>query len=415
MMSDHATHMNGTSTKASKKSFTVQEIDDDVTVDDDGREVLTLHIVDQAGKKEVFQVPFTQATKSRVEEMSRALLGRTFLQQRPEFKLKLDTPMASFEKFYPYDCLLALMRGFNQRSCRMDRVEQYANEQLLGNWEVTCQGWGFDINGVMVNGQHSAWACIKSGHPIETLVVRGLSLTAKGKIDRGYYRTNGCLLELSEHDGIDLKTLPPAGLMNAVLLRIFRLGTSRYHENVWNGNIDNLAHMVRKYKRALLWLKNNNYYVMKGVTRDFTKAPVLAAFVISFMLYPEETAKVADGVYTGSLKDRQSKNIRPIYDYLEAGRTNKASKIRTDSATHQALRILRGLRAVIEREKYVKDPVINGFPRTQDGRLELLSFFSPGHAPIKLIASDINLTAFDKMRDEEQTRLARLIKKGIST
>lgn len=75
----------------------------------------------------------------------------------------------------------------NYRSVRQERVDRYAKEMVLGNWELN--GETIKISGTrLVDGQHRLLAVIKSQRVIPMLVVTGVNSGDK-TIDRGLART----------------------------------------------------------------------------------------------------------------------------------------------------------------------------------------------------------------------------------
>jgi hypothetical protein len=68
-------------------------------------------------------------------------------------------------------------------------VEKYARDMKAGRWYYTNQGIGFDVNGVMTDGQHRLLACIMADTPFECLVVWNLPVEAQKVIDAGNKRS----------------------------------------------------------------------------------------------------------------------------------------------------------------------------------------------------------------------------------
>jgi hypothetical protein len=75
------------------------------------------------------------------------------------------------------------------RKIRWDKVAEYAEimKQPAG-WKLNGQGWSFDTEGVLVDGQHRALAVKKSGVTIRTLVTRGLAPGVRPTVDEGIKR-----------------------------------------------------------------------------------------------------------------------------------------------------------------------------------------------------------------------------------
>jgi len=65
-----------------------------------------------------------------------------------------------------------------------------------GEWEILDSGIGFDLEGVLVNGQHRLYAIALGEKAVPMIVTYGLALTARLKIDTGRFRTIGQTLTM---------------------------------------------------------------------------------------------------------------------------------------------------------------------------------------------------------------------------
>lgn len=77
----------------------------------------------------------------------------------------------------------------SQRTISAPTVEKYAADMRSGNWALTHQGICFNVQGVLVDGQHRLQAVIQAQTSVQMLVVRGLPLEYESQIDQGYGRT----------------------------------------------------------------------------------------------------------------------------------------------------------------------------------------------------------------------------------
>lgn len=80
-------------------------------------------------------------------------------------------------------------------------AESYAQAMLRGEWVLTHQGLGFDIEGDLADGQHRLVACVLAGHVkpdivIPMLVTYGLPLEAADRVDVGRKRTLSDMLQM---------------------------------------------------------------------------------------------------------------------------------------------------------------------------------------------------------------------------
>lgn len=83
------------------------------------------------------------------------------------------------------------MLGYNQnnRTQKKKVIAAYVRDLTAGDWLVTGDPIRFDWNGLLIDGQHRLEACVASGTPITTVVIRNLDPRVKMVIDAGAKRS----------------------------------------------------------------------------------------------------------------------------------------------------------------------------------------------------------------------------------
>ena len=72
----------------------------------------------------------------------------------------------------------------NPRTLNKSNLNTLKEELLKDRWIPTCQGIGFDTNGLLINGQHELTACVETGVPLlNQLVSFNLPVEARNKRD----------------------------------------------------------------------------------------------------------------------------------------------------------------------------------------------------------------------------------------
>ena len=94
-----------------------------------------------------------------------------------------------------------LTHNIDNRSPREASIESYAQDMLAGRWQLTGESIKFAEDGRLLDGQNRLMAVIKSGIPIETVVVRGLDPRSQIAMDGGIARTSGDALGFARQDG----------------------------------------------------------------------------------------------------------------------------------------------------------------------------------------------------------------------
>jgi hypothetical protein len=92
-----------------------------------------------------------------------------------------------------------LARGGKNRKLNERRVEALVAAIRRGEWRLTGDSVKLDVSGMVRDGQHRLQAIVKSGIPIETLVVRGVTEDAFDVMDTGRSRTIGDVLGMHGH------------------------------------------------------------------------------------------------------------------------------------------------------------------------------------------------------------------------
>ena len=92
----------------------------------------------------------------------------------------------TIERITPEVAMRMLGANVNNRDLNPNTAVVKALEN--GEWEMNGETIVFDQAGVLIDGQHRLSACVKTGKPIETVVVRGIEHDAQITMDTGLRR-----------------------------------------------------------------------------------------------------------------------------------------------------------------------------------------------------------------------------------
>jgi hypothetical protein len=104
-----------------------------------------------------------------------------------------------FEEITPEIATKYLAMNTNNRSLSNHLADVYGIDMKKGRWRVNTAGIGFDVNGVLVDGQHRLEGIIRSDTTQVMMVIRGLDPEARATIDIGRKRTVGDELRMKGH------------------------------------------------------------------------------------------------------------------------------------------------------------------------------------------------------------------------
>lgn len=109
---------------------------------------------------------------------------------------KNGSPSMRLETITPVQAARYLERNGVNRSLRRPKILQFASDMRRGCWTVQGDCIRFDVNGVLIDGQHRLLACMDAGLAFQTYVIRGLdAATAMPTIDCGTTRSNADFLK----------------------------------------------------------------------------------------------------------------------------------------------------------------------------------------------------------------------------
>lgn len=137
-----------------------------------------------------------------------------------------DNQMAIFsniETVTPETASIILANNPNNRTVSKTKTNEYASLMAAGMWALNGQALIIDEDGALIDGQHRLHACMISGVPFQSLVVRGIPSTAKITIDRGRVRTIG--------DDISMAGIPYGNAIAACVSRLFQIATGNVGVN----------------------------------------------------------------------------------------------------------------------------------------------------------------------------------------
>lgn len=103
----------------------------------------------------------------------------------------------------------------NTRNRKLIRAasSDYSSDMAESQWEITHQGFAFDVDGVFIDGQNRAEAIRDSGRPQWVLVTWGLSKRAQEVTDKGRPRTMANSLQIMGFEVSDHKDVAVARSM----------------------------------------------------------------------------------------------------------------------------------------------------------------------------------------------------------
>lgn len=85
------------------------------------------------------------------------------------------TPSSTIETITPDEARKYLDSNTHNRAPISKAIDEYARAMREGQWSLNGQSIVFDADGVLIDGQNRLMACVMSGVPFQTWVVRGVA------------------------------------------------------------------------------------------------------------------------------------------------------------------------------------------------------------------------------------------------
>lgn len=119
---------------------------------------------------------------------------------KPAHRFMSKIPTSLPVAIHPDEAKLILLHwNTKNRKINLSGVELLVDELKKNRWKLTSQGIGFDINGVLIDGQHRLEACVASGIPLLVVAVYGLEPSSQQVIDSNSVRSHYQQLVLSDY------------------------------------------------------------------------------------------------------------------------------------------------------------------------------------------------------------------------
>src|SRR3972149_7031007 len=100
----------------------------------------------------------------------------------------MNNPVIRIERVTPEKAAEYLASNTNNRPLRELRTRTYAEAMKRGEWRVNNDAICFDVNGVLLNGQHRLNAVIIAGVAVDMTIMRGMEPSSFLTMDRGAAR-----------------------------------------------------------------------------------------------------------------------------------------------------------------------------------------------------------------------------------
>lgn len=171
---------------------------------------------------------------------------------------KFPDVAVSIETITPDVAIAMLERNVKNRNLN-HKQNKYKGAMERGEWTLNGESIIFDYNGYLLDGQHRLDACVSSGVPFSTVVVRGVAPKAQETMDMGRKR--------SVADFLKMREIPEYGEASSICCALFKKDSFGITSSWQTGN-----RYCPTTQQALAFFDGNYETRIKPLVRKVAKA-----------------------------------------------------------------------------------------------------------------------------------------------
>ena len=224
----------------------------------------------------------------------------------------------------------------HNRPLRQTVVDRFVRDMQVGQWQLTHQGVAFDVDGVLIDGQHRLWAIVLSSLTVPLRVFFNEPIENMRAIDTGLVRSNFDVLHLSGEAGEITTT-------HLATLRAMLAGASSHSPRM---TVSEEADRMSEHAEAI------NFAVEHlGASRHRGVATATVRGILARAFYSADHAKLVhfcDVLQTGGSADEEDSAVVLLWQFLVsnagAGKAQAVRRVRYAKAERALMAYLRGER-----------------------------------------------------------------------
>jgi hypothetical protein len=205
-------------------------------------------------------------------------------------------------------------------------VDKYVRDRQAGDWGISSQGIGFDVNGIPFDLQHRMHMIVESGLPTPMLVVYGLDPKAKDWVDAHRRRTLAGQMQID--------SVANATKVAAIARELWRIA---YAFNGEPTTTEGKA-CAEKHKDAIEWVIGIQHHD-SGTFDHLLSAPINAALCIAWERNKKLIAEFFDQVWDGNYPRESPQHA--FVKYVRQLRADTPNQAKVDGAPARLSKILR--------------------------------------------------------------------------
>lgn len=214
----------------------------------------------------------------------------------------------------------------NNRRIAATSVQKYARDMKANDWQPNGQAIKFDTKGKLIDGQHRCRACVESGVPFKSLVVRNVQRSAFLTYDTTPSRT--FVQVLSERGQRHAKTLSP--LVN----RLCRWDAGTYHVKQspsipqMDAYLSNNSFLIDVVESELsTWIREGDR--LRNGIKQFRPASAMFVYALLYRINKSKAEDFMSRVLIRGFDSDQDQQVLDMCKAIHKWRTDNKHKITT--------------------------------------------------------------------------------------
>jgi hypothetical protein len=248
---------------------------------------------------------------------------------------------ARFEVITPAVAKRYLEVNLTNRNISDSVVNMYGDDMKCGRWLLTANGIGFDVEGVLVDGQHRLEAIVRSGVAEEFIVVYNLPKPSRAVTDIGRTRTTADELRMR---GVT---------NNAVAAAAVKLYMEYERGTVGNTAAARISKPVLVDVAIKMDEDGKLSHAARQASKVHTQVRVsMSMLTMAYMLFASKDKKLADHYYEKlATGENVTGTILAVRNKLLKEQANKKNKLTT---AHLLYALIRGWNALRKGELHLQ-------------------------------------------------------------
>lgn len=247
-----------------------------------------------------------------------------------------------------------LKKNHQNRTVNKKKIERHAKAMKAGHWKITHQGIAFDVNGLLIDGQHRLEAIVLSGVTITMLVTSGLAPIARAALDTGDPRGPHHLISIIGINGVSRSD-------SALISKCVNMIRSGAYNETGKQEWEELKAHILRYRAGIRWAAEKCSTPSNKTIGVLRSGPVLGAFIFAYPHNPDAISALFDVFEPGNFQGKRS--LQLLRDHVLTTGSSNARSGRNDLFCKSVTAIYQAVNGISQQKLLASNAAVNFFKR----------------------------------------------------